>query len=144
MAQTKVNKTVGKIFTGLHRSLYKLTGGKFGGKMAGGDIIVLGTTGAKTGKARETALIGGNHDSGWVVIASWSGHDEHPGWFHNLTANPDATVLLGKEKTNVRARVAEGAERDDLWAAMTEVYSDYDEYEKVTDRTIPVVVLERT
>lgn len=143
MAQTKVNKTVGKVFTGVHRTLYKLSGGRIGGSMAGGDIIVLGTTGARSGKAREAALIGGHHDDGWIVIASWSGHDEHPGWFHNLQANPEATVLVGKEKTNVRARVAEGAERDGLWARMTEVYSDYDEYQKVTDRSIPVVVLER-
>lgn len=144
MAQTKINKTVGKVFTGLHRSLYKLSGGRIGGSMSGGDIIVLGTTGAKTGKARETALIGGHHDDGWIVIASWSGHDEHPGWFHNLQANPEATVLKGKEKTKVRARVAEGSERDELWARMAAVYSDYDAYQDVTDRTIPVVVLERT
>jgi deazaflavin-dependent oxidoreductase (nitroreductase family) len=144
MAQTKMNKTLGSVFAALHKTSYKLTGGKIGGSMVGGSIIVLGTIGAKTGKARETPLIGGTHDDGWIVIASWSGHDLHPGWFHNLQVSPDATVQLGKQKTAVRARVAEGVERDELWARMVDVYAGYDEYEAVTDRTIPVVVLERT
>lgn len=144
MAQTKINKTLGKVFTGVHRSVYKLTGGKLGGKMADGDIIVVGTTGAKSGKARETALIGGPHDNGWVVVASYSGHDEHPGWYHNLMASPEATVQLGKSTHPVQARVVHGAERDELWAEMVKIYGDYDAYREVTDREIPVIVLERT
>lgn len=143
MAQTKINKTVGKIFTGLHRRIYKLSGGRIGGSMQGGDIIVLGHKGAKSGKQRETPLIGGQHDDGWVVIASYSGHDEHPAWYHNLVANPDATVQLGKQTHRVRAREVEGDEREQLWNDMAQIYSDYDEYKSVTERHIPVLVLER-
>ncbi len=143
MAQTKVNKTATRIFTGLHGKLYKLSGGRIGSKMSDGAIIVLGHTGAKSGKARSTPLVGGDHPEGWVVIAGYSGHDEHPAWYHNLKANPEDTVLLGKETVNVRAREVEGEERDRLWDEMVEVYSDYNEYKAVTDRQIPVLVLER-
>lgn len=143
MAQTKVNKTGAKIFTGAHAKIYKLSGGRIGGKMAGGNIILLGTTGRKSGERRERPLIAGDHDDGWVVIASFSGHDSHPAWYLNLEANPEATVQLGTETHDVRARIAEGDERDALWRQMADIYSDYDEYQLVTDRDIPVLVLER-
>ena len=143
MAQTKVNKTVAKIFTGAHAKIYKLSGGRIGDKMAGGNIILLGTTGRKSGDRRERPLIAGDHDDGWVVIASWSGHDSHPAWYLKLEANPEATVQLGTETHGVRARIAEGDEREALWRQMADIYSDYDEYQLVTDRDIPVLVLER-
>lgn len=142
MAQTKVNKTFGKIFTGLHKSIYKLTGGKIG-EMVDGNVIVLGHTGAKSGKARETVLVGGPIDNGWTVIASYSGHDEHPAWYHNLVANPDATVTKGKEQHKVTARQVEGDERQKMWDLMIGIYPDYDEYKAVTERNIPVMVLEK-
>lgn len=144
MAQTKINKNAAKVFTTIHGGLYKLTGGRLGGKMAGGQIIILGTTGRKSGKRRERPLIGGDHPNGWVVIASFSGHDEHPDWYLNLQADPKGWVIVGKETHEVTSREAEGAERDELWANMVAVYSDYDEYQNVTDREIPVLVLERT
>lgn len=144
MAQTKINKRVGKVFTTLHGRLYKLSGGKIGGKMAGGEIILLATTGRKSGQTREQPLIGGDHPDGWVVIASYSGHDEHPAWYLNLMANSEATVIAGNQSHPVRARVVEGDERTDLWDSMAATYSDYAEYQKVTDRPIPVLVLERT
>lgn len=143
MAQTKMNKTGAKIFTGLHGLVYRISNGKVGGKMAGGAIIVLGTTGRKSGKKRERPLIAGDHPDGWVVVASFSGHDEHPAWYHNLMSNPDATVQLGSDVHSVRARVSEGDEREKLWDEMASIYSDYDEYQAVTDREIPVLVLER-
>ncbi len=143
MAQTKVNKTMANIFTGMHGRVYKLTGGRLGGKMSGGNIIVLGTTGRKSGQRRERPLIAGDHPDGWVIIASFSGHDTHPDWYLNLEADPEATVQLGKETHDVRARVTEGDERSELWQQMADIYSDYDEYQQVTEREIPVIVLER-
>lgn len=143
MAQTKMNKTATRFFTGLHGALYKLTRGKVGGKMSGGHIIVLGTTGRRSGKKRERPLIAMDHPDGWVVVASYSGHDEHPGWYHNLMAEPEATVQIGSDVHDVTARTTSGDERAELWEQMAKVYPDYEEYQKVTDREIPVLVLER-
>ena len=144
MAQTKINKRAAKVFTALHGWVYKATGGRLGGKMSGGEIIVLGTTGRKSGKLRERPLIGGHHPDGWVVIASYSGHDEHPAWYLNLQADPKAMVRAGNETHAVVARELEGEERQQLWDQMVTTYGDYAEYQKVTDREIPVLVLART
>ena len=143
MAQTKVNKTVAKIFTGAHAKIYKLSGGRIGDKMAGGNIILLGTTGRKSGDRRERPLIAGDHDDGWVVIASWSGHDSHPAWYLNLEANPECELMVGAKKLSTRARVAEGEERERIWKQMAEIYPPYNDYQKSAgNRTIPVVVLD--
>lgn len=138
MAQTKINKNVARIFTALHGKIYKLTGGR-----AGKNIIVLGTTGRKSGQLRERPLMAGDHADGWVVVASFSGHDEHPAWYLNLKANPEATVHQGSTVHEATARETDGDERQKLWDQMTDIYPDYNEYQKVTDREIPVLVLER-
>ncbi len=143
MAQTKINKTVARIFTSLHGSLYKLTRGRLGAKMQGGNIILLGTTGRKSGQRRERPLIAGDHPDGWVVIASYSGHDEHPAWYLNLMANPAGTVILGPDSHPITARETSGEERQKLWDEMVAIYDDYSEYQAVTDREIPVLVLEQ-
>lgn len=143
MTQTKVNKTATRIFTQLHALVYKLTKGKVGGRMGEGHVAVLGTKGRESGKHRERPLIAGDHPDGWVVVASYSGHDEHPGWYHNLMADPHATIQLGDEVHRVKARVTGGEEREKLWEQMKAIYSGYDEYQAVTDREIPVLVLER-
>ncbi len=143
MAQTKMNKSMAKLFSSVHVGLYKMSGGRIGGKMQGGQVIILGTIGRKTGEKRERPLIATEHPDGWVVIASFSGHDEHPAWYLNLKTDPSATVRIHGDSFDVRARETEGAERDELWEKMVEVYGDYDEYRKVTDRVIPVLVLER-
>lgn len=143
MAKTKMNPTLTKIFTGIHGKVYKLTGGRLGGKMDSGNIIMLSTTGRKSGKTRERPLIAADHPDGWVVTASYSGHDVHPAWYLNLQANNNGVVQLGKETQNVKSRETSGDERQKLWDQMVSLYSDYDEYQKVTDREIPVLVLER-
>lgn len=145
MAQTKINKRVGKVFTTLHGRIYKLSGGKIGrSKMEGGEIILLATTGRRSGKTREQPIVGGSHPDGWVAIASYSGHDEHPAWYLNLMETPDATVMAGNNSHPVRARQVEGDERSELWDSMVATYADFAEYQQVTDRDIPVLVLERT
>ena len=89
---TKIPKGVGKVFTRLHGWIYRVSGGRIGG--GGGDfgIAILTTTGAKTGKVRSSPLAVFEHRAGWVVVASFAGHDEHPGWYHNLSAKPEATL----------------------------------------------------
>jgi len=144
MTRTQINKRATKVLAGLHGNLYNLSGGRIGATLRGADIIVLGTTGRKSGTRRERPLIGGDHPAGWVVIASYSGHDEHPAWYLNLRANPEATVRVGREVHDVKARETEGDEKAQLWARMVELYADYADYRAVTDRDIPVLVLERT
>lgn len=144
MAQTKINPVMSKVFTTCHMWVVKLSGGKIGGGVVkGGDIIILETKGAKSGKTRKNPLLGGPHDDGWIVIASFTGHDYNPSWYYNLKANPDATVDLRKEVTKVRARETEGEERQQLWDVMAGLYPDYNAYAEVTDREIPVLVLEK-
>ncbi len=139
---TKIPKPIAKIFTGLHGKLYALSGGRIGSKMSGGAIVLLNTTGAKSGKTRSSPLIALDHNDGWAVIASFSGHDVHPGWFHNLQANPEASITIGKTTTAVKARTVGSDERAELWDRAVAAYSDYEKYARVTDREIPIVALE--
>jgi deazaflavin-dependent oxidoreductase (nitroreductase family) len=143
MAQTKIDKRVMRIWAAGHRLLLRLSGGRFGRQLQGGEVILVATTGRRSGKARERQLIGGEHEDGWIVIASYSGHDEHPAWYLNLQANPAATVRTRSGTHQVRAREAEGEERQELWDQMVGQFSDFAEYQKVSEREIPVVVLER-
>ena len=105
--------------------------------------LLLTTIGRKSGEPRPLPLIYQEIDGAYVIIASKGGMPDHPVWFLNLEANPDCELMVGPKKVSARARVAEGEERERLWAAMAKVYPPYDEYqERAGDRVIPVVVLE--
>jgi deazaflavin-dependent oxidoreductase (nitroreductase family) len=127
-----------------HVRVYQETGGERGYHWRNGTTILLLTTkGRSSGRERTTPLIHREDDGRWVIVASKGGAPDHPGWFKNLEAEPEAEIQVKDEQIPVRASVAEGEERDRLWTAMTEVWPDYDEYQKKTDRQIPVVVLSR-
>ena len=106
-------------------------------------ILLLTTTGRKTGNESTTPLIyqldGGNP----VLVASKGGAPEHPGWYENLAKTPEVGVQILGETFRARARVVEGEERERLWRLMNEMWPHYEEYQAKTDREIPVVVLER-
>jgi deazaflavin-dependent oxidoreductase (nitroreductase family) len=106
-------------------------------------VLLLTTKGRKSGQPRTTALTYLPHGDDLVVIASVLGEPRHPAWWRNLEAQPEAEVQVGRERRRVRARRAEGAERAELWVALTRQAPDYDEYQSRTERRIPVVVLER-
>jgi F420H(2)-dependent quinone reductase len=131
-----------RIFSALHRSLYRVSGGRLGGKTFGVPILLLTTTGKKTGKQRTTPLMYGVDGERLVLIASKGGAPEHPAWYGNLVAQPAVDVLVGREKRTMRARNASAEERPRLWRMMADKYKGYDEYMKKTTREIPVVVLE--
>jgi deazaflavin-dependent oxidoreductase (nitroreductase family) len=131
------------LFGSEHVRVYRETGGERGYRWRGTEILLLTTRGRRSGELRTTPLIHRTDGDRWVVVASKGGAPEHPGWFENLSAEPDATIQVRDEEIPVRASVAEGAERERLWSLMTEVWPSYDEYVKRTDREIPVVVLER-
>jgi deazaflavin-dependent oxidoreductase (nitroreductase family) len=127
-----------------HVDRYRATDGEEGHNWKeGSTILLLTTTGRKTGKATTTPLIydldGGNP----VIVASQGGAPQHPGWYRNLVKHPEAEVQIKGETFPVRARTAEGEERSRLWRQMNRMWRHYDEYQTKTDRTIPVVVLER-
>jgi len=109
----------------------------------GTTILILFTKGRKTGEPRSHALIFREHGDAYLVVASKGGSDTPPAWFVNLQADPDVEVQIKGDRFRARARVATPAEKPEVWARMTEVWPDYDEYQKKTDREIPVVILER-
>jgi deazaflavin-dependent oxidoreductase (nitroreductase family) len=110
----------------------------------GTKILILFTTGRKTGEERAHALIFEDWDDAFLVVASKGGTDAPPAWFLNLQADPDAEIQIKGDRFAVRARVATDDEKPEMWEKMTDAWPDYDDYQHETDRVIPVVVLERT
>ena len=131
-----------RILGRVHRGVYRLTGGRVGGKLGGARVLLLTTTGRKSGRPRTQPLLYTPAGDGYAVIASKGGAPQHPLWYLNLRANPNVDVTVGRETRHLRARDAEGEERERLWRAMTRVYAGYDRYAEKTSRHIPVVVLE--
>ena len=130
-----------RVMSGINTALYRLTGGKVGGRMGKAPILLLTVAGRKSGKRRTTPLIYGRDGDNYVVIASMGGAPEHPAWYLNLQGQ-EAEIEVGRERQRVRARHAEGEERERLWVQMVSIYPSYDSYQKKTERRIPVVVLE--
>ena len=127
-----------------HVRRYRETDGEVGHIWKEGSTILLLTTkGRKTGEPRTTPLIYAQDGDDFVIVASKGGAPEHPGWFENLSKDPNVELQVLDDVFPARARVAEGDERERLWRKANEVWPHYDEYQEQTDREIPVVVLER-
>ena len=122
---------------------FRATGGKVGGPFEGAPLLLLHSTGAKSGQDRVAPVMYLADGDDLVVFASKAGADMNPDWFHNLKAHPDIRVEVGGDTVAVRARVAEGEERDRLFDRQKAAYPGFADYEAGTDRVIPVVVLER-
>ena len=135
--------SVDNLFNADHVRVYRETGGEQGYIWRGATILLLTTTGRKSGEERTTPLIHQVDGERWVIVASKGGAPEHPAWYLNLQANPEATIQVKDEVIPVVATTAEGEERTRLWSLMTEEWPGYDEYQSNTDREIPVVVLTR-
>jgi deazaflavin-dependent oxidoreductase (nitroreductase family) len=135
-----------KLWEGLTRvniALFRATGGRVGGSLGGAPVLLLHHTGRRSGKARVSPLLYLGDPPNVVVVASKGGVDQHPAWFHNLMAMEATDVELpARERRRVRPRVAEGDERERLWARLVGIYPPYESYQTYTDRQIPVVVLE--
>jgi deazaflavin-dependent oxidoreductase (nitroreductase family) len=127
----------------LHPGLYRWTGGRFLGTMRSLPVLVLNTIGRKTGRTHPRALMYLPRGRDFVVIASVLGGPKHPHWFLNLEKSPDAEVEVGRARYPVRARVAAGREREELWHAFAAKTDDYQQTQARTAREFPVVVLER-
>ena len=109
----------------------------------GTTILLLTTTGRKSGERRTSALIFREFDGAYLVVASKGGADAPPAWFLNIEADPAVEVQVKADRFAARARVASPDEKPAMWAAMTEAWPDYERYQASTSREIPVVVLER-
>ena len=131
-----------RILGGMHKRVYRVTGGKIGGRIGKLPVLLLTTIGRKSGQPRTQPLAYTRAGDGYAVIASKGGAPQHPLWYLNLRANPLAEVTVGRETRKVRARDAEGEERERLWRALADLYPGYDRYAQKTSRRIPVVVLE--
>jgi deazaflavin-dependent oxidoreductase (nitroreductase family) len=123
---------------------FRANEGRVGGQFAGAPVLLLHTTGAKTGQERVNPMMYLEGDETIYVFASKAGAPTNPDWYHNLVANPTVTVELGTETFTARARVLERAERDRVYARQAELYPGFAEYEAKTDRVIPVVALDRS
>jgi len=126
----------------LNVPLYRLSGGRIGGRIGRAPVLLLTTAGRKSGQPRTVPVVYLADGENLVVIGSNAGHTRTPAWSLNLKANPEAEVEVRRGRRPVRARVAAGEERADLWRRHNEQYSGFDEYEARTDREISVFVLE--
>jgi deazaflavin-dependent oxidoreductase (nitroreductase family) len=122
---------------------FRANGGKVSGMFAGAPLLLLTTTGARSGQSWVVPLLYSTDNGRFVVIASKGGAPTHPDWFHNLRANPEVTVEVGTETFPARATIPEGAERQGLFDQMAAKMPNFAEYQRNTTRKIPVVVLER-
>ena len=126
----------------IHRWLYRTSGGRVGGRMMGMPVLLLTTTGRKTGEPRTSPLMYFPEGDACVVIASNAGEPQLPAWWLNLRADPRATVRRGREVARVRAREAAGEERARLWAKLIQLDRSYETYRQRTTRQLTVVLLE--
>jgi deazaflavin-dependent oxidoreductase (nitroreductase family) len=121
---------------------FRANGGKVGGNFEGAPLLLLHSTGARSGAERVSPMMYQAVDGGYAVFASKAGADTNPDWFHNLRANPEATVEVGTETVAVTARVLSDEEREPVWETQKSRYPGFADYEQKTSRVIPVVLLE--
>jgi deazaflavin-dependent oxidoreductase (nitroreductase family) len=139
--RTRLKDTLFRVATALHRELYRRSDGKVAGKMFKSPLMLLTTTGRRSGQPRVTPLMCVRDGDRFLAIASFGGDDRDPQWFKNLQANPEATIQLGADTIPVRATVATPEEKKALWPKAVAAYKGYDGYQRKTSRDIPVVIL---
>ena len=127
-----------------HAALYRATGGRIGGRLPGlPSLLLLDHVGRKSGNKRTVPLVYMPHGDDFVIVAAKGGHPQDPAWMHNLRANPDTAVQIGGGTIDVHAREVTGEERGQLWPDVVAYNPLWARYQTRTERTIPVVVLER-
>ena len=121
---------------------FRSNGGRVGGQFEGAPLLLLHSTGAKSGKQRVNPMMYLADGDDFIVFATKAGTPTNPDWYHNIVAFPQASIEVGESTVNVVARVAEGDTRERLWSRQKELYPGFAEYEAKTAREIPVMVLE--
>lgn len=133
--------TVMRVMGGIHRFMYRRTGGKIGYNFRGGHILLLTTTGRKTGKPRTWPLMYFTDGDAVIVVGSNGGVDHDPAWCHNLRSNPHAQVEIAGTARTMRAEEAQGDEWARLWQIVIAQAPFYNDYRKATQRKIPLIIL---
>jgi len=131
-----------RLFYALHRAIYRLSGGRIFIRSLGCPVILLTTTGRKSGQPRTAPIFGFREGQSIVVVPSNAGREHDPSWYLNLRANPQAQIQVGRETWRVRAREATAQERERLWPFLVSQYGGYQVYRERTDRQFPVLILE--
>jgi deazaflavin-dependent oxidoreductase (nitroreductase family) len=128
--------------TSVHRGLYRVSGGRVAGRGMGMPVLVLTTVGRKSGRKRQTMLTSPlQRGDEIVLVASFGGDDRNPAWYLNLRDNPEVEVEMDGRSRPMSARVATPDEKSELWPLIVADHSNYEGYQKKTDREIPVVIL---
>lgn len=129
------------LFGDEHVAKYEATKGQTGYEWNGTHILILRTKGRKSGELRKAPLIFGRDGANYLIVASKGGAPEHPGWYKNLTAQPDIEIQVKGDIIPVRARTASPEEKKRLWPTMVKEWELYDKYQQSTERDIPLVIL---
>ncbi len=141
-SKQKLMKMVIKPMSNLNTWLFRMSGGRIGGSFAGGaPVLLLTTTGRKSGQPRTAPLLYLEDEGNMILVASQGGMTHSPQWYYNLEAHPEAEIELGKEKKKVRSRRATDEEKAALWPKLVAMHKDYDLYQARTERNIPVMIL---
>jgi len=141
MGSLAFRRSLIRAFGGFHAWAYEVSGGRWGGRLQGLPMVLLHLIGRKSGKLRRTPLLYMKAGEDLVIVASFYGSPGHPAWYHNLMANPECDIRMGRRRYRVRARTAKSEEREKLWPLLVDFYPDYAAYQSRTDREIPVVIL---
>lgn len=142
-ARDTAKDVVTRMLTSLHATVFRLSDGRLANRGYGMPVLMLTTTGRKTGKRRTTMLTSPVQDGDrLVLVASYGGDDRHPTWFLNLRDDPDVEVTINGATRPMRARVASADEKEQLWPRVVAAHSGYAQYQQRTDRDIPLVILE--
>jgi deazaflavin-dependent oxidoreductase (nitroreductase family) len=126
-----------------HVRRYQATDGEDGYMWNGAPILLLTTTGRKSGTQYTTPLIFGEDNGRYLIVGSRGGAETHAQWYLNLSKNPEVGLQVKGDKFRARAHTADAAEKAALWSVMTKIWPAYDDYQKRTQRVIPLIVLER-
>ena len=132
-----------RLASSVHRKLYQLTGGAIGAR-AVGPVLLLTTTGRRSGRLHTVPLLYVRDGPNWVVVASNAGAHAHPAWWLNLNSHPTATIQVRRNLMPVRAREADEDERRALWPQLLCMYPGYESYRQRARRRIPIVILQPT
>jgi len=130
-----------KLISAIHNFLFRISGGRLGARFVGAPALLLTVTGRKSGQPRTVPLLYMKDGDDFIIVASKGGDPKHPTWYLNLEANPDALVEIGSTKVRVRATRVSAEEKAELWPRIVKAYRGYEEYQKKTERDIPVIRL---
>jgi deazaflavin-dependent oxidoreductase (nitroreductase family) len=130
-----------KVMAKVHTTILRISGGRIGNKMGGNDVLLLHHVGAKSGKYYATPLAYIAESGGYAVVAAAAGQPNHPGWFYNLQKTPETTIEIKGTPIPVIAEIAPKATRDRIWTALAAEFPQYNKFQQMTSRTIPIILL---